>query len=152
MKTPIVYYSRDKTTKKVAGDITKMLKAMIIFGLIVCVVLFSGCSKQTAQTGILEGKVSIGPLCPVERNPPDPSCLPTEATYQAWPIGVWQGKTKVSKIVVKADGTFTIELPKGTYTVNLENNNRFGANLPAAIEIKSGKTTTLDIDIDTGIR
>jgi len=29
----------------------------------------------------LAGKVNIGPLCPVERNPPDPSCQPTEETY-----------------------------------------------------------------------
>ena len=39
------------------------------------VLLFvSGCEKQYSnETGFLEGKISIGPICPVERVPPDPA-------------------------------------------------------------------------------
>ncbi|MEK7081236.1 MAG: hypothetical protein AAB902_02520 [Patescibacteria group bacterium] len=44
---------------------------------------------QEATAGFLEGKVTIGPLCPVERTPPDPACQPTEATYKAWQIAVY---------------------------------------------------------------
>jgi hypothetical protein len=38
----------------------------------------SGCDNQINQgSGFLEGVISIGPICPVETDPPDPGCLPT---------------------------------------------------------------------------
>ena len=33
--------------------------------------------------GRIEGRVTIGPLCPVERIPPDPTCQPTPETFAA---------------------------------------------------------------------
>ncbi len=103
--------------------------------------------------GVLEGKVSIGPLCPVERNPPDPRCQPTAETYQAWPIAVLHDTVKVATIVAGKDGTFHVELSPGTYVVDHEKQQHFGkGTLPTTVTIKSGETTTLDINIDTGIR
>ena len=111
------------------------------------------CQMQPQANGVLEGRVSIGPICPVERVPPDPACQPKPETYQAWPIGVFEGKHKVTTIVVKADGTFSMELPPGTYVVDHLKQQHFGkGTLPATVEINSGETTTLDIVIDTGIR
>ncbi len=101
----------------------------------------------------MEGKLSIGPICPVERIPPDPACQPKAETYQAWPIAVFEGRHKVTNIVVKADGIFNVELPPGTYTIEHEKQQHFGkGTLPVTVTIKSGETTTLGIDIDTGIR
>ena len=37
---------------------------------------------KSSNTGILMGKISIGPLCPVETDPPQPGCLPTADTYK----------------------------------------------------------------------
>lgn len=114
-------------------------------------------SDKVTEKGFLEGKVTIGPLCPVQTVPPDPSCQPTEETYKYWQIAIWTSdkKTKVAQIEPNLDGTYKIELPVGNYIVDFEIQQPFGvggSNLPATISINSGETTTLNIDIDTGIR
>lgn len=120
-------------------------------------ILISGCIQQqnrNSEMGFLEGKVRIGPLCPVERYPPDPRCQPTEETYKAWPIAVYTPDkiTKVARIEPIVNGSYKVELPGGEYVVDLENQHMFGKNLPATVTIKKGEITKLDINIDTGIR
>jgi hypothetical protein len=121
--------------------------------IIVLVLLFSACTP--GEKGTLQGTISIGPLCPVEHNPPLPECLPTRATYNVWPISVWtEGKAaKVAPIIPNLDGTYSIQLSPGNYVVDLDKPNTFGSrNLPANVKINSAKETVLDISIDTGIR
>jgi len=117
----------------------------------------SACDKQiTQETGFLEGKISIGPICPVERDPPDPGCLPTAETYKAYPVSVWtsNGRRKIAQINPALDGSFITELTPGNYLVILENEqNKIGSStLPVGISIISKETTSLNINIDTGIR
>ena len=117
----------------------------------------SACDKQiTRETGFLEGKISIGPICPVERDPPDPGCLPTAETYKAYPVSVWtsNGRRKIAPINPALDGSFITELTPGNYLVILENGqNKIGSStLPVGISIISEETTSLNINIDTGIR
>jgi hypothetical protein len=119
--------------------------------------LISACDKTNHQeTGYLEGVISIGPICPVERIPPDPGCLPTAETYKAYPVGVFttDGNRKVGQLNPSLDGTFSVEVPAGNYLVVLEKaqNNIGGSNLPVVISIISRDTTLLRINIDTGIR
>ena len=137
------------------GKITARL--FVITGFLIVSLFNNGCDKQGNQVpGFLEGKISIGPICPVERIPPDPGCLPTAETYIAYPVSIWtsNGKIKVAQIYPSLDGTFNIELAPGDYHVVLENSqNRIGSsNLPADISVVSENTTTLNINIDTGIR
>ena len=123
--------------------------------LLLGVVLLSSCASQTqpSGTGFLEGKISIGPLCPVERFPPDPNCQPTPETFKAWLIAVYQDETKIILLNPNLDGAYRVELPVGDYVVDLEKSMGIGGkNLPATVIIKSGEITTLNIDIDTGIR
>lgn len=135
-------------------------KNIFLIGIIASIILINGCvqqQNQISEKGFLEGKVTIGPLCPVESFPPDPNCQPTEETYKARPIAIWTSdkKTKVAQIEPNLDGTYKIELPVGNYIVDLEKQQPFGvgsSNLPAPISINSGKITTLNIDSDTGIR
>ena len=61
-------------------------------------------------------------------------------------------KTKIAQIEPAVDGNYKVELPAGTYVIDLEKQHMFGKNLPATVTIRTGETTTLDIDIDTGIR
>jgi len=107
--------------------------------------------------GMLIGKISIGPLCPVETDPPNPACLPTMETYKAWQTAVWslKKKTKIIDIIPEINGNYALKLPAGEYIVDYAETktNRIGAsNLPGKISIIKGDTTNLDIDIDTGIR
>ncbi|HZM12894.1 MAG TPA: hypothetical protein VFB86_01830, partial [Bacteroidales bacterium] len=118
---------------------------------------FSSCENQVNQeAGFLEGVVSIGPICPVETDPPDPGCLPTAETYKAYPVSIWtsNGRRKIAQINPALDGSYKTELDPGNYLVKLGTaNNRIGSsNLPAEVTITSQNKTILFIDIDTGIR
>ena len=115
-----------------------------------------GCSKlNTPGLGFLEGKISIGPICPIEKYPPDPNCLPTAETYKAYPVSVWTAnKRQITLLKPSLDGSYKTNLDQGDYLIILENgrNNIGGSNLPVEVIITSDKVTTLNINIDTGIR
>lgn len=105
--------------------------------------------------GSLQGHVDIGPICPVERFPPDPMCQPNQATYDAWPIGVYRlDGSRIAHVVVDGNGDYRVNLPAGIYDVNLENpqTGMSRSNLPKRITVIPAKTTELNISIDTGIR
>ena len=129
------------------------------FGIVflTAILFISGCDKRmTQETGYLEGVISIGPICPVERVPPDPTCLPTAETYKAYPVGIFtsDGKRKIIQLNPSLDGSFSTELPPGNYLVNLERAQNFigGSNLPVEVSISTQDKTLLNINIDTGIR
>jgi hypothetical protein len=117
----------------------------------------SGCEDLIIKDyGYLKGIISIGPICPVETDPPQPGCLPTAETYKAYPVSVWtsDGKIKIARINPSLDGSYTTELPEGNYLVILEKDqkNIGSSNLPVKVSIISYQETVLNIDIDTGIR
>ena len=134
------------------------MKEIIKLSLFLFVVFFNwSCDQQQMQIvkkGYLEGKVTIGPLCPVETVPPDPACQPSQDTYEAWPIMIWTAdkKTKIGTIEPELDGSYLIQIPEGAYIIDLDKQHRFGKNLPVKIEIVPFETIILNIDIDTGIR
>ncbi len=132
-------------------------KMIIGSAFLVCLSYFSGCDKQNIkEAGYLEGKISIGPLCPVETDPPQPGCLPTAETFKAYPVSIWtsNGKRKIGQINPALDGSYRNELFPGNYLIRLERE-PYGigrSNLPAEISIIPQQETMLNIDIDTGIR
>ena len=134
------------------------MKAIIKFSLLLFAVLLNwSCDQQQMQIvekGFLEGKVIIGPLCPVETIPPDPACLPSQDTYDAWPIVIWTAdkKTKIATIDPDLDGNYLVDLPTGSYLIDLDKQHWFNKSLPALIIIEPNETSLLNIDIDTGIR
>ncbi|MFC1932244.1 hypothetical protein ACFLXU_01255 [Chloroflexota bacterium] len=125
------------------------------FVLLVAVVglLLAGCSSGTMETGILEGGVTIGPLSPVER-PGEKPPVPPEV-YEARKVMVYDrsGSKLIEKVDLGHDGYYSVKLKPGVYTIDI---NHIGidrsGDVPKTIEIKSGETVKLDIDIDTGIR
>lgn len=129
-----------------------------IFGVILLSCLFfSACDKRGNQgTGFLEGVISIGPICPVETDPPDPGCLPTAETYKAYAVGIWTSNSmkKVAQLDPALDGSYKTELECGNYLVILEDDMKGpgSSNLPVEVSISLQNKTILNIDIDTGIR
>ncbi|HEX9913833.1 MAG TPA: hypothetical protein VGB32_02855 [Candidatus Bathyarchaeia archaeon] len=107
--------------------------------------------SQLTKTGVIEGKVTIGPFSPVE-----PSSGPTvpPGTYSSRSILLkpWLGKTIY--IPLDEDGFFHAEVYAGSYQVTLSNCTFLGCSsaLPRTVEVKPGETTVLHVDIDTGIR
>jgi hypothetical protein len=112
-----------------------------------------GCSCGTAESGILEGNVTIGPICPVER-PESPCPVPCEV-YQARKVLIYDssGTKLIAEVVIDCNGHYWVELKSGGYTVDIYHNGiGHVSGVPQKIEIKPGQTVELNIDIDTGIR
>ena len=129
------------------------------FGIVflTAVLFISGCDKRITQDpGYLEGVISIGPICPVERVPPDPACLPTAETYKAYSVSVFSsdGRRKILQLNPSLDGSFITELAPGNYLVVLDKAQNYigGSNLPVEVSISTQDKTLLNINIDTGIR
>ena len=105
------------------------------------------------NAGILQGLVTIGPITPVER-PGEKPPIPPEV-YEARKIMVYDksGRNMIQLIDIDSAGRYVAHLKPGTYTVDI---NHIGMDssddIPKQVEIQSGITIRLDIDIDTGIR
>jgi hypothetical protein len=133
----------------------KILLINVLF--LTSLLVFTRCSKQTTgEIGYLKGTISIGPLCPVEKDPPDPSCLPTAETFKAYPVGIWtaDSKHKIADVSPDLDGSYRNELAPGRYKIILEIglNSISQSNLPVVVLIVSQQETLLNINVDTGIR
>jgi hypothetical protein len=99
----------------------------------------------------IEGSVTEGPTCPVEKNPPDPNCADkpyAEATVTVKNVSgdEYTGKTGV-------DGKFRVVVPVGSYTVTVAPINIFPrCEENDEVAVEAGKFTNLEIFCDTGIR
>jgi hypothetical protein len=69
--------------------------------------------------GRLEGRVTIGPLCPVEQVPPDPSCAPGPETFAAVEILIFDpAGAVVRRVALDDEGRYAVELDAGVYLVD----------------------------------
>lgn len=131
---------------------TKVTRAVIIC--LLGILVGSACAPTPPAFGTLEGHVTIGPLVPVAREG-EPEPTPAPEVYGARKIVVYEedGETEVMTVDIGPDGRYSAGLPVGTYIIDI---NRVGidsaSELPIAIEIVEGRSTVLNIDIDTGIR
>ncbi len=103
------------------------------------------------KTGI-GGAVTAGPVCPVEKNPPDPACAP-RPVVGAILIFRDAGGTEVARVTTAADGTFFAELPGGFYVVVPQPaKGLLGTPEPQSVTVAEGTAERLDLSYDTGIR
>jgi hypothetical protein len=125
---------------------------------IALLLLGAGCQEGQQAPGTLQGTVSIGPIWPVERPGQNPPVSPK--VFEARKIIVYnKSKTRVvetldlTQIDQSAKGSYSVQLKPGEYIVDI---NRIGidssSEVPRKVEIESGQTDIVDIDIDTGIR
>lgn len=123
--------------------------------LVLAGLLLPACSGE-AGVGVLEGRVTIGPLRPVER-PGEKIPLPPDI-FRDRRVMVYdeRGDKLVKQVEImprEYDGFYRVELAPGTYTINTNRTGVGGAKgLPQRVTIRAGETARLDIDIDTGIR
>ena len=109
-------------------------------------------AERGNTTGTLTGKVSIGPLCPVE-----PCTVPHDrlvAAYAARPITIsTPDGIVVTSVIADPESGYTVALKPGKYVVAIPKQGIGGSpDLPATVTIRSGEAVRLDISIDTGIR
>jgi hypothetical protein len=102
-------------------------------------------------TGI-GGVVTAGPVCPVEKNPPDPACAPRPVDGAILSVRDAAG-TEVARVTTAADGTYFAGLPGGVYVVTPQPaKGLLGTPGPQSVTVADGATVTLDLSYDTGIR
>ncbi len=112
-------------------------------------------TKETSQSaGIFKGHVTIGPIEPVVQPGDDPKDVPPEV-YDARKIMVYDitGEKLIEQVDIGHDGNYNVELATGTYLIDINNLGiDYSDQVPVDVEILTGETVQLDIDIDTGIR
>ncbi len=101
--------------------------------------------------GAVSGTVLLGPTCPVEHIPPYPQCA--DKPYQTT-ITVYKGTdtSTIKSVQSGADGSFTLALPPGSYTLKAGGASFYPRCAPAQVSVVTGKTATTTISCDTGIR
>jgi hypothetical protein len=126
---------------------------ILLFAFIIACASVVSCSSSASEPGILQGKVTIGPLVPVEQEGVTYE-VPCEV-YVLRKVVIYKnnGSDLVKEVDIDCDGRYRVELSPGTYIVDI---NHAGidnsSDVPSEVEIISQQTTRLDIDIDTGIR
>jgi hypothetical protein len=106
-------------------------------------------STTTVSSGI-EGTVTIGPMCPVER--PDSPC--PDQPYAATIVIEDSDGEEAAHTESAGDGRFRVALPPGRYTLAPQSPD--GAQLPYAseqqVEVRDGAYTSVTVAYDSGIR
>ena len=99
--------------------------------------------------GVLAGSVTIGPLCPIEPCGESPGDV-----YSSRELVLQRPGGVLLNVLLRPDGTFEGVVPIGTYEIHLDRCEYLGCQsvFPLSVEIRDGETSTLNIDIDTGIR
>jgi hypothetical protein len=106
-----------------------------------------------AGRGTLAGFVAIGPICPVEQEGV-PCPVPPEL-YAGVDVIVREPDGDLeARVDLDDQGQYRVDLPAGRYLVTLDHELGIdrGFSPTHEVEIRSGQTTELDFDIDTGIR
>lgn len=102
------------------------------------------------------GTVLFGPVCPVERFPPDPACAPRPGAAHIQ-LARADG-TVAAQGDAGSDGRFALTVTPGRYTVNAASGppapavGRGCAATPAQVALAAGATATVAVSCDTGIR
>ena len=111
---------------------------------------FQTFSTPTGGSGI-SGTVTLGPNCPVA-NPADSTCADKPYVANLLIINATTN-VQVAGVPSAADGTFHINLPPGTYTVEpAPQPTPLPAGTAVTATVYPGKVTSVSIHYDTGIR
>jgi hypothetical protein len=111
-----------------------------------------GGDSLPGATGV-QGKVTAGPTCPVERNPPDPACAERPVAGAVLVFMNTSGE-EVARATSAADGAFSVELAPGSYTLTAQPvEGLMGTPAPMDVKVVAGQPMTeLQVSYDTGIR
>lgn len=106
---------------------------------------------STSNKNGINGTVTLSPVCPVERIPPDPNCAPKP---YATSINIMKaGSTGIIKTIQSdSNGTFSVNLSPGVYTLQAQGGNVLPRCPLVSVEVKSERYTNTEISCDTGIR
>jgi hypothetical protein len=104
-------------------------------------------------TGVdVTGVAQAGPVCPVERQPPDPACADRPVAGAL--LVVTENGNEVARTTTAADGSFHLRLAPGDYQlVPQPVAGLMGTAAPIALAVRKGVAPApLVVAYDTGIR
>ena len=140
----------------------KIISAVIIITTLIGVRSFYSKRQKVknivpVNTGILQGRVTIGPVCTKEiiQRFPTYSCKPTPEMYAAAHVLIYMSdeKTFVQTIIPDEKGNFSASLPEGSYFIDMIHQRMGGTKgVPVTVTITKDKPVTLSLDVDTGLR
>ncbi len=101
----------------------------------------------------IRGTATLGPTCPVERNPPDPTCA-DQPYHASLTVTTADGQHVVGQFDTDVDGTFSVGLPPGEYAIRSTSisNVRPYCSSRGTIRVSAGTYTIANVSCDTGIR
>ena len=102
----------------------------------------------------LVGVATAGPVCPVERIPPDPACAP-RPVVGATIVVLDRGGREIARATTGADGTYRVAVPAGSVRVEAAPvTGLMGTPAPIEAVVPAGPGAWLRVDMayDTGIR
>jgi len=128
------------------------LRALAAFTVVAVVTagLAAACGGASAPTGLLAGTVTLGPITPVEQIGGGPNTRPYAAT-----VDVETPDGDVVKTLESGDdGAFSVRLAAGSYRLVPRSPDDQPLPLAAPLDatVVAGKTTTVEIAYDSGIR
>ena len=101
---------------------------------------------------LIEVTLVAGPICPVERFPPDPDCAPAPVAGAEVVVRDATGR-EVTRLIAGADGRAHASLPTGTYVfVPAAVEGLLGTPAPVAASVLGPAGVRLTLSYDTGIR
>jgi hypothetical protein len=113
-----------------------------------------GSSATGTTTQSVTGRATAGPVCPVERNPPDPACAARPVAGAVLVIEDGASGREVTRVTTDQDGRFSIAVALGSYRlVPQPIAGLMGGARPVDFRVEAGQSTPpLDVSYDTGIR
>lgn len=112
----------------------------------------SGTVTTTGPGYTVSGYAHAGPTCPVEQDPPDPACADRPVVGAVLKVHTATGVV-VAEVATRRDGTFTLTLPPGSYTlVPQPVEGLMGTAAEQNLLVVNTPLTGIDVSYDTGIR
>lgn len=101
----------------------------------------------------VSGRSTAGPTCPVERNPPDPSCAPRSVSGAVLVVQNAAG-AQLLRITTGSDGSFSFSVAPGAIRIVPQPvAGLLGTAPPVDLQVAANAViTSVVIDYDTGIR
>jgi hypothetical protein len=115
-------------------------------------VMPAGTTTTSHATAILYGRVTLSPICPVERNPPDPACAPKAYVTDVAAIDATTGKDVGATTRTTSNGTFIMDLPPGSYIIRAKSAPVYPRCGDVSVKVYANSSSSIAIACDSGIR
>ena len=119
--------------------------------ILVATLTLAACGNTTASSGstaVVQGTVLAAPGCPVERAAsPCPAIRVSGASIVAS-----LGTVEVARVRSAPDGSFTLTLPAGTYTLTATRPGGYRTLASRVVQVTASSASTITITLDSGIR